>query len=450
MTANPSTTAQSGASLENDAPRYNAMQGWWAVFVLFIAYALAFIDRTIISLLVGPMKADFGLTDTQISLLQGIAFTLFYATLAYPIATFSDRKNRPLIIGLGVFVWSLMTTACGFAANFVQLFLARMGVGVGEATLGPAALSLVADLFPPERRGRAMAVLSCGISIGGGLAFILGGYIVGLVTADDMSVPFLDGLSSWRVVFILVGLPGILAALLFITIPEPRSRRKAETVEPEPKQEKSVPILPFLKTKPVQIISLFFGFSISGLLFLALMSWGPTWLHREFGASFPQAGKLIGWGLLIFGPIGAILGGWLADWGIAHSRKDSPYWVGFVGVLFMALCGIASILAPTFLISGWLIAAALFFGSFAYPAGASAVQAMAPGPIRARFAALYLFTVTMISATLGPTIVAVLTDYVFGDPARIGDSITWTILLTAPLGLIACAVGARQARSQPE
>ena len=138
-------------------------RAWWAIFVLFLAYMLSYVDRTIIALLVEPLRVDLGLTDTQISLLQGLAFAIFYTGLSIPIAILADRHSRRAIIGVGIVFWSAMTSACGLAGNFWQLFIARMGVGVGEATLGPSAYSLIGDLFPEERRGRAMAVFSCSV-----------------------------------------------------------------------------------------------------------------------------------------------------------------------------------------------------------------------------------------------------------------------------------------------
>ena len=422
-------------------------QGWWAVFVLFLAYTLSFIDRSIISLLVEPMREDLRLSDIQISLLQGLAFTLFYTTMSIPIAILADRGPRPLLIGAGMFVWSAMTAACGLATNFVQLFFARMGVGVGEATLGPAAYSLIADLFPEEKRGRAMAVFSSGVSLGAGLAFLFGGYVIEIVNSGALSVSILDRFASWQLVFILVGVPGMLGAFLLLTVPEPRGKRRVHAATSSDPLE---PIIPFLKSHSFEITCLFSTFAISGLIFTALLSWGPTMLIRQFGVSAPEAGRLIGIGLVVFGPLGAWAGGWLADKGKMHGRTDAPLLVGFSGIALMSISGIAASYAPSAAHAGILISTAMFFGSFAYPAGATAVQSMAPARLRARFAALYLFAVTLVAATLGPTIVALFTDLVLKDPARIGEALALTILTAAPIGLIASLAGARQlSRRQP-
>lgn len=418
-------------------------KAWWAVLVLFLAYTISFIDRTIISLLVEPIRTDLGLSDTQISLLQGLAFTFFYTTMSIPIAFLADRGQRPLIIGVGMFVWSAMTVACGFAVNFVQLFLARMGVGVGEASLGPAAYSLIADLFPPEKRGRAMAFFSSGISVGAGLAFLVGGYVIELVNTNALTLPALDGFASWQLVFIIVGVPGMFGAFLLLTVPEPRRLRGAARAA-KPPSTVLEPVIPFLRANAGEVTALFSTFAISGLIFTALLSWGPTYLIREFGATPSEAGKLIGAGLVVAGPLGAFAGGALSDRGVAGSRHDAPFLVGLAGIILMSLAAMAALFAPDVVSAGIWLSAALFFGSFAYPAGAAAVQQLAPDRLRARFSALYLFAVTLIAATLGPTIVALFTDFVFRDPALIGRALVATVACVAPLGVVAALLGARR------
>ena len=163
---------KAGEASPAEAPYPSGRVAWYAVSVLLIAYTIAFIDRTILSLLVGPIQADLGIGDTAMGLLHGIAFALFYCLLGLPIAWLSDRYSRRWIIAVGMALWSFMTALCGFAQSFVQLFLARMGVGVGEATLSPAAYSMIADLFPSNRLGRAMGVYSSGVFFGAGIAFL--------------------------------------------------------------------------------------------------------------------------------------------------------------------------------------------------------------------------------------------------------------------------------------
>ena len=197
----------------------NQIYAWYVVAVLTVAYIFSFVDRQIINLLVEPIREDLQLTDTQISLLQGIAFALFYTLMGIPIARLADVSNRRAIIAVGVFLWSLMTAMCGLAKSFGQLFAARIGVGVGEAALSPPAYSLFTDYFPPGKVTRAIAVFTGGSFLGAGLAYIIGGFVVDFVTRlDVVEVPVFGQIRAWQMAFIVVGLPGILLALLVFFI----------------------------------------------------------------------------------------------------------------------------------------------------------------------------------------------------------------------------------------
>ena len=177
---NQQSAALAPAAAADQAER----QGWYLVFTLLIFYIFSFIDRQIISLLVEPIKRDLQVTDTQIGLLQGLAFAIFYTLFGIPIGRLADRMNRKTIVGVGVVIWSLMATLCGLAKNFTQLFLARIGVGVGEAALSPAAYSMITDAFPREKLGRAFSVYNMGIAIGSGTAILVGGLVVAAVSGE--------------------------------------------------------------------------------------------------------------------------------------------------------------------------------------------------------------------------------------------------------------------------
>ena len=201
----------------------SSLSAWYAVIVLLLAYVLSFVDRIIMSLLVIPIQKDLGISDTQMGLLMGLAFAIFYTVVGIPIARLSDAKSRKIIVSIGIFLWSIMTAVCGLARSFIELFLARVGVGVGEATLSPAAYSMIADYFPEEKLGKAIAVYQSGALFGSGIAFIIGGAIVGLiVNSNATSLPFLGELQPWQLAFIIVGLPGVLMALVMLTVKEPK------------------------------------------------------------------------------------------------------------------------------------------------------------------------------------------------------------------------------------
>ncbi|MBY8824403.1 MFS transporter [Sphingomonas colocasiae] len=424
----------------SDAPHIGEGRAWWAVFVLFLAYTLSYIDRMIISLMVEPLRADLDLSDTQISLLQGLAFAIFYTSMAIPIAALADRRSRTAIVAVGIAFWSAMTAACGLAGNFWQLFLARMGVGVGEATLSPATYSLIADLFPEDKRGRAMAIFSSGVSVGGGLAFIIGGIIIGFATTSGGHETPFGPVRAWQLVFLILGPPGLLLALLALTIPEPRRRIAATAATP-------MPLRPFLVREWRTLTLLFVGNGISGMITTALLSWAPTFLIRAYGETPAGAGRMLGIGLLVLGPIGAIAGGAISDrWTRSGAATASLSVVG-AGIALMALFGAIAPFMPSAIGASAMFSLALLFGAAAYPPGAVAVQKLAPAPLRARIAALYLFVVTLLSLALAPTAVALLTDRIFGDPALIGRSLTSFTAIAGPIGVICIAAAMRAFRA---
>ena len=195
---------------------------WYMVVVLTIAYILSFVDRYVFGLLIEPIKADFGLTDLQIALVGSTAFAIFYATMGLPLGYLADRTRRTWMLGIGVLVWSAATVACGLAKNFVQMFLARMAVGAGEATLGPCAMSMISDSFPREKRGKPIAFYSAALSLGAGIASLVSATIlVWANSVPELSMPIVGVVKPWQFVFIVVGLPGILVAALMLTLREP-------------------------------------------------------------------------------------------------------------------------------------------------------------------------------------------------------------------------------------
>ena len=215
------------AAAGSDSSAYpSAFAAWYSVAVLMLIYIFSFIDRTTISLIVEPMKRDLHISDTQMGLLQGSAFALLYTFLGLPIARLSDRHSRRAIIAGGVFIWSIMATLCGLARTALQLFVARIGVGVGEAALSPAAYSIITDSFPRSKLGSAFSVYNIGITIGAGVAFLVGGIVVAAVShaGATYTLPLLGDVRAWQMVFIVTGAPGIVLPLLLLTFREPARR----------------------------------------------------------------------------------------------------------------------------------------------------------------------------------------------------------------------------------
>ncbi len=395
----------------------SARHGWYTVAVLMVAYVLSFLDRVILALLVGPIRADLGISDTSISLLYGFAFALFYTTLGIPIACWADRGNRRNIIAAGILLWSLMTAACGLARSFGQLFLARVGVGVGEATLSPAAYSMIADNFPEERRAQALSVYFIGLPAGVGLALLFGGLVVELVAnAPQYVVPGLGTVRTWQLTFFIVGLPGVLVALWLLTVPEPVRRVPAG-------QAGIAGTARHLRRHWRAYTAHILGFSVLGLVLNTYQIWGPQHLVRVHGFSLGEAGTSIGLLIAVPGSIGIILGGVLADHLRRRGKTDATLRVGLLAALALMPFGAVCTLVPA---AGTMLALFLpigFFSSFAYGAGAAALTVLTPGPMRAQASALYLLFVNLIGIGLGPLLTALFTDYVFRDDLAVGKSI---------------------------
>jgi predicted MFS family arabinose efflux permease len=276
-----------------ESPRYRIV----VLAMLVLVYTFNFIDRQIVGILAVPIKADLGLSDTQLGLMGGLAFALFYTLLGIPIAMLADRGNRTAIISVALVVWSAMTAACGLAQNFWQLFLARLGVGVGEAGGVAPSYSLVSDYFPPHQRARALGVYSFGVPIGSALGIVFGGVIASLV--------------DWRMAFIIVGLAGVLLAPLFkAVVREPPRGRFDAAGHGAPASIGEV--VRVLLSRP-SFWGLSFGASASSMMGYGLFFWLPSFLVRSYGLSLLDASLYFGAILLVGGVAGIWLGGSLAD-----------------------------------------------------------------------------------------------------------------------------------------
>ncbi|MGV3479772.1 MAG: MFS transporter [Sphingobium sp.] len=407
---------------------------WGIVAALFVAYIFSFIDRMIIGLLVEPIKADLGLSDTQISLLQGMAFALFFTIAGLPIGRLIDRAPRMKVVAAGIALWSLMTALCGTVTSYWQFFVARMGVGVGEAVLSPAAYSIISDSFPRRRLGLAMGVYGLGSAIGAGLAFMIGAVVITLVArAGDVAVPLIGTLKPWQFAFVCAGLPGVLVALIFLLLPEPPRGDDAggASAAPPPIRE----VVDHVGRNGGLFWSIFIGVSAVNFSVLGSVSWLPAMLMRAFGMEMHDAGYLAGGLLILGGLIGMIGGGLLMDrygGGAPGARMRFCAWATAAGTLGAA----AFPLVPS--IGGFAIAFVLFFSAAAVTVGAapSTLQQLTPNRMRATVSAAYVFVINLVGLGLGPTATALLGDTLF--PFESG--IRYAIAIVAPLGYLIAAL----------
>ncbi len=409
---------------------------WFGVGVLVLAFIFSIADRIIISLLVDPIKADLGLSDTDMGLMMGLAFAIFYALMGLPIGRMADKYSRRTIIGCGIFLWSIMTAVCGLTRSFWELFLARVGVGVGEATLSPAAYSMIADYFPREKLGRALGVYQSGAFFGVGLALIFGGLAIQFAsTADDISLPLVGVIAPWQLAFIAVGLPGVLVAALMFLVKEPVRQGLRQGLLPAQSDEISLgEAVGFAWTRRRVFLAHYTGFALLALPMTTLATWVPAYFMRVVGLTPPETGLKLGLIVLVFSPIGVIGGGWLADSLFKKGRTDAPLRVALMAAAFMVPC---SLLATTIKDPGLallLIAPFAFGASISMGLAPTALQLITPNRLRAQISAAWMLFLNIITAGLGPTAVGWINDAVFGDPLAVGLSIAAVNTVSVALG----------------
>lgn len=449
------TGTDEGASAP-EAPWPRPAYAWYALGILTLAYTVSFIDRQILSLLVEPIRRDMKISDTQISLLQGIAFAIFYTVMGLPIARFADSHSRRATIAAGILFWSVMTAACGLAKNFWQLFGARVGVGVGEAALSPPAYSMISDYFPPERLSRAISIYSMGIYIGAGLAFIVGGTVIHLVDVAGMTtLPLIGELFPWQITFLIVAAPGLVVAMLMRTVREPVRRGVAAAARkpliagtatsPSVKE-----VMAFVKERWKVLLCHNLGYALFALIGYANISWIPTFIIRTYGWSASQVGLIYGMLILVFGTAGVVFGGWWADRLRARGRTDANMRVTLYAALAIIPPLIAAPLMDDPVLALILIAPGVFLVSLPFGVAPAALQVITPNQMRGQVSALYLFVANIIGLGLGPTVVALITDYGFGDDQALRYSLAIMGGVTAPLAALSLGLGLKHYRASIE
>ncbi|HXG27477.1 MAG TPA: MFS transporter [Nevskiales bacterium] len=400
-------------------PRHSLAYAWYVVAVLMVAYVFSFIDRQILNLLVGPIRADLGISDTQMSLLMGFSFALFYTICGIPLGRLADSKSRRTIIAAGIFFWSLMTAACGTAKSYWQFFLYRMGVGVGEATLSPSAYSLIADYFPKESRATAISVYSMGIYIGSGLAFLLGGLVIQFAGQDDVLLPLVGATRPWQLIFFILGIAGILFAFAMYTVREPARQGLSGATAGVPLGT----VFAYMKQNRRAVLCHNFGFALMAFTAYGAAAWVPTFFIRHHGWTAAQIGVAYGTVIMIFGTFGIVAGGRLSDWLARRGHEDANMRVGLLAAVCGIPSGIAFPLVPDANLAVAMVAISTVFLSMPFGVAPAAVQEMMPNDMRGQASAVYLFVVNLIGLGVGPTAVALATDYVFRNDAAVGYSL---------------------------
>jgi MFS family permease len=417
---------------------------WWAVAVFGFAAILSYTDRQILALLVDPLRHDLHISDSEFSVLQGAAFAVLYSILGLPLGRLADVLPRQRLLLGAVTVWSLGTAACGYADSFVQLFAARLMVGVGEAAFAPTAMSLIADYFPSARRAMAIGVFCTGMVIGTGAGIGIGGALLELAQRGAyVGIPALGSLAPWRSVLVLAGLSGAVILLMLLTLREPVTRKFewrnlvahfgfAEMVNP-------------FRAQSALLLPLYAGMAACSIVDYSLLSWTPALLARRFAFSPGAIGSSLGAVAVMAGLLGTPAGGALTDWCTKRWGSRSRTKLVFVIALFGLLSAPVGILANS---TQTLIAAACWMLVSAVIAVASiaTVLDLLPTESRGFATSTIAFTNTIIGLGLGPTLVALTTDHLYGAASGLGRAITTVI--TAAI-LVACAcyyVGFRRSK----
>lgn len=398
---------------------------WFSVAILCLAYISSFIDRMIMSLLVEPIKRDLEINDTEMGLLLGLSFTLFYTLLGLPIGWLADRKNRKNIIAIGVACWSIMTAFCGLAGSYTQLFIARMGVGVGEAALTPPAYSIITDSFPKRKLATAISVYAIGVYLGTGLAFLIGGWVIQFLSQKTVwTIPIVGELYPWQMVFFYVGLPGlVLATIIYFFVKEPSRKDVIHTGNKNSLRGSLQLYASYLKQRFHFFIFHHLGYAFFVMMTYSVSLWIPSHLKRNFELEASEIGFKYGLIICIFGALGIISGGKMSDWLSERGYIDAKIRMGLYAILGMLPFAILlAFMENADAIFGLLIPIT-FFSSFPLGAGSAALQVAVPNDMRALSSAVYVFVTNIIGLGLGPLLVGILTDYAFSDEKQVGFSI---------------------------
>ncbi len=425
-------------------------RGWYVVFVLCCCNVVAFIDRQIINLLVDEIKTDLLLTDTQISLLQGLAFALFYATIAVPLGRLADASNRRNLIAAGIVIWTGATIACGLADSFTSLFIARMFVGVGEAVLTPAGYSILADLFRARRLGLPISIMTGSTFFGSGVALLAGGFMIARLTEiDSILLPLIGELELWQATFIVAALPGLFMALwFFLTVQEPERRAGRGDLTPAASSPASVrQALAYWHANRRIFTVVYIGLSLLAAAQFATGAWAPAFFIRVHGFEPAEIGYLYGLLFLVFGTSGVIAGGWLADRLHAGGFGDANLRTALIGGLGALPMAVAFPLVASPSLALALIAPLMFFGTMPFGAGTAVIPILAPARLRAQLVAVYLLFANFIGQAGGPWFVATVTDRVFGRADAVGYSLSFVVASLLAGGAMVCWIGLRPLRS---
>jgi MFS family permease len=413
---------------------------WYAVCVFALVLMFGQLDQGVISLLIQPIKASWNLKDWQIGLLTGLAPSLFFVVIGIPLSRFVDTHTRKFVLAAGIGVCSIMTTLCGLAQSFWQLFILRVFVGGGTAVNGPGSYSMLADFFNRQRLPSAIYVLQIGFIVGTGAPLILGAYVLGLLHSTPDQHWMGLTIHVWQMVFMAVGLPALIGALLLLTVPEPPRRGGAQHGGVQ--QAQSLwQIIGYLFRHWPLYAPMFFGLAFSAMETYGTLQWRVPFLQRTYHWG-NEAGYVLGVANILFQFLGLLVGSWFTGW-MAKKYDDAN--VRVVAIMY-TLTPIFAILGPLMPNAWAAVFCAGMTGLFGL-AGASpqnaAIQSVTPNQMRGQVTALYLFIFTVIGQGLGPVFIGVVTDFVVKDESMIKYGLAGTAAIMTPLAALIIWLGVK-------
>ncbi len=424
----------------------SAGRGWAVAGLLALASIGSQFDRTVINLMVEPLKAAFTLDDTHFGILQGVAFGIFYVVACVPIGRLADRYQRRLILAAGIGLFSVLACASGLARSYLQLFMTRIGVAVGEASLTPAGLSMLSDLFPPERLGRPVSAFFMSAPVGQGLAFIIGGGLLQwLSTPGARNTLGLGTLAPWQGAFIIVGLPVVLLVPFFLLQREP-ARLGPGGASPLPVRE----VLAVLTSRSAALVPMFAGFAMVNLVSYTFFIWTPAFLQRTYHWNPAQIGLTFGLILIVFGTSGVYFSGALSDRMAARGHLDAHLKVAAFGFVGCGLFGALAPLMPNAPVALLLLAPAIFLSMMPYSCAGTAIQLIVPNRARAQVTAVYITFTTLVGLFFSSVVVGLITDRLFRNPGDIRYSLAITVGVAAPVMLLLLLAACRPYRQLRE
>ena len=420
---------------------------WYAVFVLAFMYWVSILDRFIISLLVDPIKRDLGITDVQFGMLSGFAFAVTFSLFGLVLGTLADRLSRRWVIFAGVSVWSLATAACGFAQQYWHLLLARIGVGVGEASLNPCAASMLADLFPRERLTNAMAVYGLGATMGSGCAYFFGGMIVDLTSHTQTFVlPVIGAIRSWQAVFLIVGVPGMLLAWLIFTVPEPIRRGLRKLDQTLSWRRSYSDLLKFIGARKRFFFCHYVAFSFASAIVSGAGAWYPAHMGRTFGWSASQIGLGLGVTLTAAGLLGQLISGRIVDAMFRRGMRDAQFrWYASCLILATPIGIVATTNASPWVFLG-CIGVFLILISALSACASTALNLVTPNELRGTGIAFWSATSGLLGAASGPVLIAMFAEKFFSGPSAIGHGLAMMMGICCPAAALSLALGFRAMR----